>query len=81
MFYYFHNSYKYVQIIIYIFHRLFKIETKSSESGFYGPLKFLFTLIGFGLAIKFLKMPAGVENLYNKIFKIILFYIIFQLYF
>lgn len=60
------------QIIIYIFHRLFKIETKSSESGFYGPLKFLFTLIGFGLAIKFLKMPAGVENLYNKIFKILL---------
>lgn len=60
------------QIIIYIFHKLFKIETKSYESGFYGPLKFLFTLIGFGLAIKFLKMPAGVENLYNKIFKILL---------
>ena len=28
------------QIIIGIFHKLFKIEKKSHESGFYGPLKF-----------------------------------------
>ncbi len=60
------------RIIIFIFHKIFKVETKSSESGFYGPLKFLFTVIGFGIAIYYLKLPEGIINLYNKIFKIIL---------
>ena len=61
-----------VRPIIYIFHKLFKIDTKTSESGFYGPLKFIFTLIGFGIAIYFLDLPEGVINLYKKIFKIFL---------
>lgn len=59
------------QIIIAIFHKIFKIKTKAYESGFYGPLKFLFTLIGFGVAIHFLKLPEGIINLYNKVFKIL----------
>ena len=62
--------------IIYIFHKLLKVETRTVESGFYGPLKFLFTVIGFGIAIHFLKLPVGVVNLYNKIFKIILIIVI-----
>lgn len=61
-----------VRMIIYIFHKLFKIETKTSESGFYGPLKFIFTVLGFGIAIHFLQLPEGIVNLYNKIFKIFL---------
>ena len=60
------------RIVIYIFHKLFKIETRTVESGFYGPMKFVITLIGFGLAIHFLKMPVGVVNLYYKIFKTLL---------
>ncbi len=60
------------QIIIFIFHKLFKIETKSVDSGFYGPLKFMFTVIGFGLAIYYLKLPEGIINLYDKVFKILL---------
>ena len=35
-------------------------------------MKFVITLIGFGLAIHFLKMPVGVVNLYYKIFKTLL---------
>jgi MscS family membrane protein len=59
------------KIIIYIFHKLFNIKTKVTESGFYGPLKFIFTVLGFGIAINFLQLPEGVINLYNKIFKIL----------
>lgn len=60
------------RIIIYIFHKIFKVNNKTTNSGFYEPLKFLFTVIGFGIAIYFLKLPAGIINLYNKIFKILL---------
>lgn len=59
------------RIIIGIFHKLFKIEKKSYESGFYGPLKFEIALIGFGIAIDFLKLTEGITNLYYKIFKIL----------
>lgn len=59
------------RIIIIVFHKLFKIEKKASESGFYGPLKFEIALIGFGIAIHFLNLTEGIVNLYNKIFKIL----------
>lgn len=57
------------RIIIYIFHKLLKIETKPHESGFYNPLKFLITVIGFGLAIIYLQLPEGIVNLYYRILK------------
>ena len=59
------------RIIIGIFHKLFKIEKKSHESGFYGPLKFEIALIGFGIAIHFLELAEGIVNLYYKIFRIL----------
>lgn len=59
------------RIIILIFHKAFKIKTKVTESGFYGPLKFIIAVIGFGISIYFLKLPIGVINLYKKIFKIL----------
>lgn len=59
------------KIIIYIFHKTFKIKTKVAKSGFYGPLKFIITVAGFGISIYFLKLPAGIINLYKKIFKIL----------
>ena len=59
-------------IVILIFHKLFKVDTKVTESGFYGPLKFIITVAGFGIAIYFLDLPKGVINLYNKVFKILL---------
>ena len=58
------------RIIIYIFHKLFKVKTKTSESGFYGPMKFALTLIGFGIAIYYLALPEGVINLYLRILKV-----------
>ncbi len=64
------------RIIIFIFHKIFKVDTKSNESGFYGPLKFLFTVTGFGFAIYYLELPEGIINLYNKIFRIILIAVI-----
>ena len=60
------------RIIIFVFHKILKVKRKVTESGFYGPLKFFFTVIGFGLAIYYLELPAGVINLYDKIFKILL---------
>ena len=60
------------RIIIYIFHKILKVRKKVTESGFYEPLKFFFTVIGFGIAIYYLKLPEGVINLYNRIFKILL---------
>ena len=60
------------RIVIFVFHKIFKVKRKATESGFYGPLKFFFTVIGFGLAIYYLELPTGVINLYNKIFKILL---------
>lgn len=60
------------KVIITIFHKLFKIEEKASTSGFYSPLKFVITLIGFGIAIYFLELTDGIVNLYNKIFKILI---------
>lgn len=59
-------------IVIIIFHKLFKIETKVVDSSFYGPIKFIITVIGFGIAIYFLELPKGVINLYHKVFKILL---------
>lgn len=59
-------------IVILIFHKLFKVDTKVTESGFYGPFKFIITVAGFGIAIYFLDLPKGVINLYNKIFKVLL---------
>ena len=59
-------------IVILIFHKLFKVDTKVTESGFYGPFKFIITVAGFGIAIYFLDLPKGVINLYNKVFKILL---------
>lgn len=59
------------RIIIVIFHKLFKVKRKASESGFYGPLKFEIALIGFGIAIHFLDLTEGIVNLYYKIFKIL----------
>lgn len=64
------------RIIILVFHKLLKVETKVTESGFYGPLKFLITVIGFGLAILYLQLPEGIVNLYYRIFKILLILII-----
>ena len=64
------------RIIISVFHKLLKVETKVTESGFYGPLKFLITVIGFGLAILYLQLPEGIVNLYYRIFKILLILII-----
>lgn len=58
-------------IVIIIFHKLFKIETKVVDSSFYGPIKFIITVIGFGIAIYFLELPKGVINLYHKVFKIL----------
>jgi len=58
-------------IIIYIFHKIFKVKNKESDSGFYEPLKFVITAFGFGIAIYYLKLPKGVINLYNEIFKIL----------
>lgn len=59
------------RIVIYIIHKAFKTKTKVSQSGLYGPLKFVITVMGFGIAIYFLKLPAGIVNLYKKIFKIL----------
>lgn len=59
------------QIVIYIFHKIFKIKTKTTESGFYEPLKFIITTLGFGIAIYYLNLPKGVIKLYLKIFKIL----------
>lgn len=59
------------RLIILIFHKTFKIKTKVTESGFYGPLKFIIAVIGFGIAIYFLRLPIGVINLYKKILKIL----------
>ena len=58
-------------ILIYIFHKILKVDNKISKSGFYEPLKFILTVFGFGLAIYYLKLPRGVINLYNEIFKIL----------
>ncbi len=55
-------------IIIYIFHKLFKVDNKIVNSGFYEPIKFIFTVLGFGVAIYYLQLPKGVINLYNKVF-------------
>ena len=59
-------------LIIYIFHKLFKVKNKTIDSAFYEPLKFLFTIIGFGIAIRYLQLPEGVIKLYYKIFKLLL---------
>lgn len=59
-------------IIIYIFHKLFKVDTKIVNSGFYEPIKFMITVAGFGIAIYYLQLPKGVINLYNKVFKSLL---------
>lgn len=56
-------------IVIYIFHKLFKVNTKTVDSGFYEPIKFIITTFGFGIAIYYLQLPKGVINLYNKIFR------------
>ena len=66
-------------ILIYIFHKILKVDNKISKSGFYEPLKFILTVFGFGLAIYYLKLPRGVINLYNEIFKI--FFVVHQLLF
>lgn len=61
-----------VRVIIYIFHKIFKVKKKVIESGFYEPLKFIITVIGFGIAIYYLKLPESVIDIYNRIFKILL---------
>lgn len=59
-------------IIIYIFHKLFKVDNKIVNSGFYEPIKFIITVLGFGIAIYYLQLPKGVINLYNKVFRSLL---------
>lgn len=60
-------------VIIYIFHKILKIKKKPSESGFYYPLIFIFTVMGFGFVIlHYLELPEGILSLYRKIFRILL---------
>ncbi len=59
------------RIIILIFHKTFKINTKVIESGFYGPVKFITTIIGIGIAINFLNLPVEIISFYYKILRIL----------
>lgn len=61
------------RIIIFIFHKILKIKKKTTESAFYYPLIFIFTVMGFGYVIlHYLELPEGIISLYYKIFKILL---------
>ena len=58
-------------IIIKFFHLILGIKRKTTESAFYGPIKFYIVLLSFGAAIQFLNLTLGIINLYWKIFKIL----------
>ena len=60
------------RIIIKIFHIIFSVKRKTTESAFYGPLKFFIVVLSFGAAIQFLQLTLGLTNLYWKAFKILL---------
>lgn len=59
------------KIIIKIFHVIFGIHRRTSESAFYGPLKFYTILCSFALSIKFLNLTLGMIFLFWKLFRIL----------
>lgn len=64
------------KIIVFCFHRFFKIKGKLSESSFYNPLKFYFTLTGIYIGIRVLKLPISYMYFIDKIYRILIILII-----
>lgn len=59
------------RIIIGIIHKVIKSDKRSTDSGFYGPLKMFFYVLGFYISIYFLGTTKGIEKVANKVLKMI----------
>lgn len=59
------------RIIIGIVHKIMKSDKKSTESGFYKPLKYFFYVLGFYISIYTLGTTKGIEKLADKALKLI----------
>lgn len=60
------------RVIIGIVHKVIKSDKKSTESGFYGPLKTFFYVLGFYISIYILGTTKGIEKVANKVLKLII---------
>ena len=60
------------RVIIGIIHKVIKSDKKSTESGFYGPLKTFFYVLGFYISIYILGTTKGIEKVANKVLKLII---------
>ena len=60
------------RVIIGIIHKVIKSDKKSTESGFHGPLKTFFYVLGFYISIYILGTTKGIEKVANKVLKLII---------
>jgi len=59
------------RVIIGVVHKIIKSEEKAKDSGFYGPMKYFFYMLGFYICIYNLNVTAGILKLTDKAFKIV----------